>query len=185
MSVNIFEDIVKTSLQAQGYFVMENVSFGLPDNIKIEERFRTSPSDIDLVAVKPRAPNEPVLVISCKGRELDAGTAADAILNDGTLWNRPAWRNFRELAVDAWATALKHRVLQLTRRRDIQHVTAVTKIVGDNARWRDNEIFKKRMGGKSLKLWDLDHIVRNLQDPDNLPHASSAVTQLIRLFKAS
>lgn len=185
MAVNIFEELVKTSLQAQGYFVMENVSFGLPDGVKVEERYRTSPSDIDLIAIKPRAASEPVLAISCKGRELDAGQAANAILNDGKIWDKEAWKHFRELAVDAWATALKHKVRQLTGRDDIQHVTAVTKILGDNTRWLENEIFKSRMGGKPLKLWDLEHVVRNLQDPDNLPHQSSSVTQMIRLFKAS
>lgn len=185
MAVNIFEDIVKTSLQAQGYFVMENVSFGLPPNVKIDDRFRTTPSDIDLIAIKPRSPIEPVLVVSCKGRELDAGKAADALLNEGKIWDKDAWRHFRELAVDAWAKALKHKVYQLTKRDDIQHVTAVTKITGDHTSWRENETFKKRMGGKSLKLWDLQHVIRNLQDPDNLPHQSSSVTQMIRLFKAS
>jgi hypothetical protein len=185
MAVNIFEDIVKTSLQAQGYFVMENVSFGLPDGVKIDERYRTTPSDIDLVAIKPRASTEPVLVVNCKGRELNAGEAADAIVCGGKVWEKEAWKHFRELAVDAWATALKHKVFQLTHRDDIQHVTAVTKIVGDNNRWRENEIFKKRMGGKPLKLWDLEHVVRSLQDPNNLPHQSSSVTQMIRLFKAS
>jgi hypothetical protein len=185
MAVNIFEDIVKTSLQAQGYFVMENVSFGLPEGVKIEERYRTSPSDIDLVAIKPRASTEPVLIVNCKGRELNAGEAADAILTGGKVWEKEAWKHFRELAIDVWATALKHKVFQLTNRNDIQHVTAVTKIVGDNNRWRENETFKKRMGGKPLKLWDLEHVVRNLQDPNNLPHQSSSVTQMIRLFKAS
>ena len=185
MAVNIFEDIVKTSLQAQGYFVMENVTFALPEKIKIDERYRTGASDIDLVAVKPRSPNEPVLVVSCKGRELDAGAAADAILSDGLLWNKAAWKHFRELAVEEWATALKHRVRALSGRSDVQHVTAVTKIIGDHTKWRENETFKKRMGGNSLKLWDLQHVVRNLQDPNNLPHQSSSVTQMIRLFKAS
>jgi hypothetical protein len=185
MAVNIFEDIVKTSLQAQGYFVMENVSYGLTDNVKIDERYRTSASDIDLIAIKPRSPVEPVLVVSCKGRELDAGHAVDAIINNGNIWEKEAWRHFRELAVDAWAKALKHKVFQLTKRNDIQHVTAVTKIVGDHTRWRENEIFKRRLGGNSLKLWDLQHVVGKLHDPDNLPHQSSSVTQMIRLFKAS
>jgi hypothetical protein len=185
MAVNIFEDLVKTSLQAQGYFVMENVTYGLPPNVKIDERYRTSASDIDLIAIKPRSASEPILVVNCKGREFDAGKAATALGNDGKIWDKEAWKHFRELAVEAWATALKHRVFQLTRRNDIQHVTAVTKFTGDNASWRDNETFKRRMGNKPLKIWDLEHIVRNLHDPDNLPHQSSAVTQMIKLFKAS
>lgn len=184
MAVNIFEDIVRTSLQAQGYFVMDNVTFGLDSKIKMDEQYRTSPSDIDMLAIKPRSPKEPVLVVSCKGRELDAGKASDAVLNGGKLWEKDAWRHFRELAVDQWATALKHRVRQLTGREDIQHVTAVTKILGDHTSWRENPTFKARMGGHPLKLWSLEHVVSKLENPDNLPHRSSAATQLIQLFKA-
>ncbi|MGC1469839.1 MAG: hypothetical protein WA793_10695 [Sphingorhabdus sp.] len=187
MAVNIFEELVKTYLQAQGYFVMENVSFGLDSKIKIDPKYNTDPSDIDIVAIKPRSPKEPVLVVSCKGstKPFDVGEAANQIMTDGSLWGRDAWRHFRELAVDEWATALIHRVRHLAGTTNIQHMTAVVSYHGNEIAWRENETFKRRMGGNSLKLLSLSQIVNGLKDSNALPHKSSQATQLIEMFKSA
>ena len=63
MAVNIFEELVKTYLQTQGYFTIENVPYELSKNANST----AGPSDIDILALRPSKKDRKVLAVSCKG----------------------------------------------------------------------------------------------------------------------
>ena len=184
MAVNIFEELVKTALHAHGYFTIENVKYGLPENQKLsDEKFRTDESDIDIIAINPRSTTKKALAISCKGYSLEIASTADAVLNGGKVNGRDGWRQFRELASDEWAKAFLTKARQISGMKNIQHVLALTSYTGNVTAWRQNEIFVNRMDGIQPEVWDLGWLLLKVKEADKQLHATSEAIRLLKLFE--
>ncbi len=187
MAVNIHEELVKTYLQTQGYFIMENVSFGLKNDTASDNQFNGAPSDIDILAIAPRKMKLPVLAVSCKGHTapFDACSAAKKILDGGKLYNREAWRSFRELGDDDWAASFRKKIYDLSGSKSFQHKTAVIKLTGNHTFWRKHPVFVRRMGGNELGFLEFGLMTKQLIVSDKMPHRSSAMTQFLEMAKAA
>lgn len=186
MAVNIFEELVKTYLQTQGYFTIENVPYSLPSTANIDDKYRNGPSEIDLIALRPAKRSRQVLAVSCKGfaEGLKIDHAVKAIATNGEIHNRDARKSFRELAFDGWGGAFRDAVWKRTNSKEFIHVTAVVKFAGDAKVWCENSDFKRRMGGNSLEFLTLETIWKSLTDKNTrLPHHNHTVGQITGLFK--
>jgi hypothetical protein len=188
MAVNIFEELVKTYLQTQGYFTIENIPYSLPSNVKIDEKYRGGPSEIDIIALRPAKEKRRVLAVSCKGfsEGIKLESAVKAITTSGDIHNRDARRGFRELAFDGWGGSFRDAVWKRTKSQEFIHITAVVKFVGDPKIWSENADFKRRMDGNCLELLTLETIWKSLTDKSTrLPHHNHTVGQITGLFKTS
>ena len=183
MAVNIFEELVKTYLQTQGYFTIENVPYELSKNANST----AGPSDIDILALRPSKKDRKVLAVSCKGypKGIDLDKAQPAILDGGKINNRDAQKSFRELANDQWAGAFRDAIFKRTGSKEFVYVTALVKFDGDKSAWCNNAKFIKRMGSNKLDILTLDTIWATLLKPaTRLPHHNHMIGEITGLFKS-
>jgi hypothetical protein len=189
MAVNVFEELARAALNAQGYFTFENAAYRLHGNARSlagKDNPANTPSDIDLIGVAPRkAGPARVLAVNCKGgREpLMLTRDIDRILNGSgqTVAGSPSRQGFREFADDDWAKAFRGCVGALTGESSFTHVTVVRAFEGDRTAWTRNEVFMKRLT-PNLALWSLDDILRKLRDGEARLNVNNSTLKLVDLL---
>lgn len=188
MSVNFFEELVKTYFQTRGFFTIENVPYSLPKSTKLDEKYAQGSSDIDILAVHLTRKSNRVFAVSCKGHSdgIRIDRDINAITNGGRIHDRDARKAFRELAFPEWGGALKGAVYQRTGSEQFVHVTACLKYLGDPAHWSSNEIFAKNLKGNKTELLTFKTIWDHLSNNESkLLHQNPTVRHVMGLFNVA
>jgi hypothetical protein len=189
MAVNIFEELVRAALNAQGYLTFENAAYRLYDNAKSlagKDNPYNPASDIDLIAFAPRK-NGPsrTLAINCKGSREGLVLPRDVERISNRCKNSVAGtspeKGFRELCQDDWAKAFRFCIHRWTGVKEFTHVTVVRRIEGDKRVWTTHPSFSKMLT-PHLQLWDLDDVVKKLKHGESRLHMSNNMLRLVDLF---
>ncbi|MFS0771547.1 hypothetical protein [Sphingomonas sp. 1P08PE] len=189
MAVNLFEEIVRSAVQAQGYLTIENVCYRRHENAKgvVGTSDAHIASDIDLIAIAPhRQGHRRVLAVNIKGgrEELRLPTARDRILNRSTacVAGSPAKSGYRELVDPDWRAAFKHAVHGATRESVFTHVTVCKRISGDRRLWTEEPEF--RLLTPHLLLCDVEDLLRWIGRRQDRLFANSTAIHLSDLASA-
>ncbi len=161
MAVNGFEALVRIYFQANGFFTLENVDYHINPTAKIPSDYLHGPSEIDLIAIKPKGQKIEACVVNAKGHGdgLNIADAICAINEGGEIHGRDARKAFRELAFSPWGGALKTCVYQKTGCTEFTHITACIKAVGNISDWESQSQFQSRIKGSKLKLLQSHEII--------------------------
>jgi len=183
MAVNIFEQLVRAALNADGYLTLENAAYRLHD----DDQAVPHPGDIDLIAFHPRRNGlDRVLAVNCKsGKEpLQVERDVQRIIerSSETVSGSPAKSGFRELNDSDWAKAFRRCIGDVVGgKAAFTHVTVVRGIEGDRRLWTENESFR-RILKNPLQLWDVNDILQRINRAGHL-HGGSNALKLVALFQ--
>lgn len=189
MAVNIFEELVRAALNAQGYLTFENATYRLYDNARSlagKENPQNSASDIDLIAFAPRkAGASRTLAVNCKGGRDGLVLPRDIERISNRSSNSVAGgspeKGFRELCQEDWAKAFRACVHRWTGEKEFTHVTVVRHVEGSKDAWAKHSPFGKILT-PHLMLWDMEDVVRKLRQGENRLHMSNNMIRLVDLF---
>ena len=189
MKEDILEQMVDEYLQHKGYFTRHNIKYRpSDDHDEYDSRQDAVHSDIDVVGIHPRLDSvRRVVVVSCKSWQSGFHTERllDAIAQNKKFSGREAWRGFRELTREKWATAFKATVAELTGSSSFTYITAVTKVVGSRSAWQDNPQFRENLCGNPIEILTFGDMLRELTSSIDTIPASSEVGRVLQLIKAS
>lgn len=189
MAVNIFEELVRAALNAQGYLTFENASYSLNSNarsLQDSDQLPPNPSDIDLIAIHPRKHGfDHVLAVNCKGGKEPLNVERDIqrIINGSNQYvaGGPAKTGFRELHDPDWAKAFRRCIGEVIgAKATFTHITVVRSIEGNRVLWRENDVFKQNLKNP-VDLWDFNDIIRFISRTERLNTNSNAL-KLVELF---
>ncbi len=190
MAVNLFEELVRAALNAQGYLTFENAAYALYPNAKSlagKDNPNNAASDIDLIGFAPtiKGPKR-VLAINCKGSKAGLSLPNDAVRVSAQTQQPVAGcapqTGFRELSHPDWAKAFRAAVYRCTGEHCFTHVTAVRAIAGPRTGWTQHQPFKTILT-EHLAVWDLDDIVRKLRKGVNRIHPGNNTLKLVDLLR--
>ena len=189
MKEDILEQLVDEYLQHKGYFTRHNIKFkpskSHPD---YESNKDAVPSDIDVIGIDPnRRGVDRVIAVSCKSWQsgFSPSSKISEIEGNKTVAGREAWKGFREVTKEKWASAFIDEIEDISGTRKFTYVTAVTIVKGDRLVWETYEPFRKILQGNPVKILAFSDILDDLlPDLDTTP-ASSEVGRVLQLFKAS
>lgn len=98
---------------------------------------------------------------------------------------REAWRGFRELTKEKWATAFRATVAELTGSSSFAYITAVTKVIGSRSAWQHNATFREHLRGNPIEILSFGDVLKELFPYIDTTPASSQVGRVLQLIKAS
>lgn len=178
MAKDILEEIVGDYLKHKGYFIEHNVKY---------RPGKGQYSDIDVIGVHPNGGGDfgRVVVVNCKSW-MD-GLDLDKRIEDIKNGKDDAIRDFRELAIEEWTDAFKDKIENLTGADSFTHVTAVTKIVSENAGNSVKEWERHwRNLGNPIKVWSLNDMLNEIYSKIETDTTSStSLGRMLQLIKAS
>ena len=193
MVEDVLEQVVDDWLRRQGYFTRTNVRFGprLGDAGYVA-RDHNQQSDLDVVAIRPAAPEGPdrVLAISCKAMQVGfspnrwlAAAEADKIYN-----GKNARKHLRELWDPIWMTSLRSAVRELTGTDEFTYVLAITRLgtggSDDTSIWRNHPVVGANLGTTPAKVLTFGEMWSDLVDDVTERIEPSHVGRLAQLLKA-
>jgi hypothetical protein len=186
---DILEQLVDEHLQHQGYFTRHNIKFkpseSHPD---FEKKKDVVASDIDVIGIDPnRRGVDRVVAVSCKSWQsgFSPSSKISEIEGNKTVSGREAWKGFREITKEKWASAFIDKIEDVSGTRKFTYVTAVTAVKGDRLVWETYEPFRKILQGNPVKILAFSDILDDLLPDLGTTPASSEVGRLLQLFKAS
>lgn len=189
MKEDILEQMVDEYLQHKGYFTRHNIKFRpAGDHAEYDTRQDAVHSDIDVIGIHPRLDGaRRVIVVSCKSWQSGFRPEywIDAIAKNKVVSGREAWRGFRELTKEKWATAFRATVAELTGSSSFTYITAVTKVIGSRSAWQDNATFREHLGGNPIEILTFGDMLKELFPFIDTTPASSQVGRVLQLIKAS
>lgn len=189
MKEDILEQLVDEYLQHKGYFTRHNIKFKPSENHPdFEKKKDVVASDIDVIGIDPnRRGVDRVVAVSCKSWQsgFSPSSKISDIEGNKTVSGREAWKGFREITNEKWASAFIDKIEEISGTRKFTYVTAVTVVKGDRLVWETYEPFRKILHGNPVQILAFSDILDDLlPDLDTTP-ASSEVGRVLQLFKAS
>ena len=192
MKADVLEQIVDDYLQFKGYFTTHNVRFrpspDHPDYVRSDDDFG---SDIDVVAINPRAPTgtDSVLVVSCKAWQNGFNTSKELAKLQGNAAShgKKAWKGFRELWVHKWSEAFNDAIHDLTGATTFGYRIAVTRLRGKKTAddWANEPTIKANLGGCSFDFLTLETMWGDILPRLTTAPAFSDIGRLAQLLKAA
>ena len=186
---DILEQIVEEYLIHEGYFVQHNLKFCPRPGCSGYERSKDSNhSGIDVIGFNPkRRGDKKVVAVSCKSWQGGFRFAyhLDAIRQGKVVNGRPAWQAFRELTVPKWSKAFVDAVKEATGTDRFTYVLAVTKGIGDKARWEEYQPFSDALGGNPVKALTFRDMVLDIQRQLTKTFAATEVGRMLQLFQVA
>jgi hypothetical protein len=189
MKEDILEQLVDDYLKSCGFFTVHNVKFqpakNSPDFLQKDDCVA---SDIDVVGFHPmRQEADRTWVVSCKSWQagFDPKKRIELIEGNKRISGRLAWQSFRELVKKKWADGLIAEIQRLTGSEKFTYVTAVTRLRGDEAVWREHKPFQANLRGNPIRILTLHEMLGELYRKTSTTVASSEVGRLLQVIKAS
>ena len=189
MKEDILEQLVDEYLQHKGYFTRHNIKYKPNENHPdFEKRKDVVASDIDVIGIDPNRDGfDRVIAVSCKSWQSGFRPSSKIleIENNKTVSGREAWKGFREITREKWASAFIDKIEEVSGTRRFTYVTAVTFVKGDKLLWETYEPFQRMLHGNPVHIVEFSDILDELlPDIDTTP-ASSEVGRILQLLKAS
>ncbi len=196
MKEDVLEQLMEDYLHQGGYFTMHNVKYRPDKGCQGYNASRDSVhSDIDILAINPKKIGyDRVVAISCKSWQggFDPSFWIKQIKRKGKISGRAAWKSFREIANDKWASAFRKKIAELTGTKRFTLRIVATKVTGGNDACSEFEKcgeFRKRLGRNPIEIRLLSTILHELNKrgaamKTNTP-ASSDIGRLLQVIRAS
>ncbi len=196
MKEDVLEQLMEDYLHQEGYFTMHNVKYR-PD--KGCQGYKASEdcvhSDIDILAINPKKIGyDRVVAISCKSWQggFNPSFWIKQIKRNSKISGREAWKSFREIANDNWASAFRKKIADLTGSNRFTVRIVARKVSGGNEACSEFEKcgeFRKRLGRNPIEIHHLSTILHELNKrgaatKTNTP-ASSDIGRLFQVIRAS
>jgi hypothetical protein len=186
---DILEQLVEEFLIHRGYFVRHNVKF-LPrkDHADFSSKLDSNHSDIDVLAFNPlRQGADRVWAVSCKSWQsgFDPAVKIEEIEQNKIVSGREAWKGFRELVSPKWSEAFIAAVQKATGESSFTYVTAVTKLIGDAAKWEQHHSFRRALADNPIKIVTLREMLEEVYGQLKTTLAGTELGRMLQLFRAA
>src|SRR5690606_16925095 len=189
MKEDILEQMVDEYLQHKGYFTRHNIKFRpAADHAEYDTRQDAVHSDIDVIGIHPRLDGaRRVIVVSCKSWQSGFRPEywIDAIAKNKVVSGREAWRGFRELTKEKWATAFRATLAERSGSAPFAYIAAVTEVIGSRSAWQDSGTLRVHLGGSPTELLTFSDMLKELFPFIDTTPASSQVGRVLQLIQAA